>query len=431
MAGRADPLAPAQRLPGRPLRRAILLSFVNQAVGSGGNFLLSLYLARSMPLDQFGIYGMAYGGCMLYVGVGNALLLTQMTVGMDERAPAARAAFAARTLCGVLLMGAALLVLALAAAALMAALGLGDWPVVLLSALAGALMLSAEFFISLAYLQRRERGALHVNCATMLTLGAGLTAVAALGRAPSAATALLCYALGAALASALAYAGAPLALRHTGQALRDEWGAAWRHGRWALGGVAVTWIQAQSATYALAAVLGPAGAGLANLGRLFISPFSFLLPALYKVALPRLAALRRAQPRRMRQLSTRLTVALALLAALYAAPLLATLDWLAPLLLGHTVPQLAPMVGFWCLVLVAQVARSGGAQLLQMQLKFRALTLMNIPSAAVAVGGALLLMPSYAQCGAVAGLLAGELTLAFLIWKEIRHGARAESPAVG
>lgn len=403
------------------LRRAILLSFTNQALGSGGNFLLSLYLARNMSLEQFGIYGICYGACTLYVGVGNALLLTQMTVGMPQRSAPQRALLAGHTLAGVLMLGGALLALVLPAAALMALAGRPGAAPLALAALTAALMLGSEFFISHAYQRRREQGALLVNGVLMLTLAAGLALLAWRGHLPDAGEALALYAAGALLACLLAYASAPLPLGGARRARADDLHGFWQHGRWALGGVAVTWLQAQSATYALAVVLGPAGAGLANMGRLFISPFSFLLPAIYKVALPRLAELRLRAPRRMRQLATRMTLALTALAALYALLVLGTLDWVAPRLLGQAVPQLAPLVLCWCLVLVAQVLRSGGSQLLQMQLKFRVLTLMNLPSAALALGAALLLMRPFAHSGAVAGVLAGEVLLAALIWKEIVH----------
>lgn len=419
----APPPAAARRAPA--LGRAFMLSLANQGVASGGNFVLNMYLARAMSLEQFGVYGLCYGACMLYIGVGNAVLLTQMTVSMSDRPDSAQAAFAGRTLCGVLLLGAALLALALPAALVLAALRVPYWPVVPLTALAAVTMLGAEFFVSHAYLRRRERSALLVNCLTVATLGAGIGTQALLGQAPSAASALLWYALGAALASAAAYAAHPLALRHAHATLRQEWLAAWRHGRWALGGVGVTWLQAQSATYALALVLGPAGAGLANIGRLFISPFSFLLPAINKVALPRLAALRGSEPQRMRRLAGRLTLTLVLLALAYTLLLLLTLDALAPLVLGQRLPQLPQMVTLWCMVLVAQLARSGGAQLMQMQFQFRALTLLNIPSAAVSLGAALVLMHYFAHAGAVAGQLLGELVFAILIWKEIRHAGHA------
>jgi O-antigen/teichoic acid export membrane protein len=74
-------------------------------------------------------------------------------------------------------------------------------------------------------------------------------------------------------------------------------------------------------------------------------------------------------------------------------------------------------------VLLFQVLRSGGAVLLQLQQRFKALTLMSLPSAAVTMAASILLAQTSGPAGALAGLLAGECTLTALIWREIRHAA--------
>jgi O-antigen/teichoic acid export membrane protein len=410
------------------LGRPFLTSLANQAVSSGGNFVLGIYLARTMSLAHFGLYGICYGICMLYVGVGNALILTQMVVTMPDKAQAEKQAYAARMLCGVLALGAMLLVLAACAALAVRAFAPdGAAPPRLLPvvALAAALFLCTEFFVSYAYLRRREGMALAVNAITIFVLGAGLLGAHLCAIAPTAQGVLLLYALGAALASCAAYGAAALPLRQRAGALHADFADAWRHGRWALGGVGVTWAQAQTYTYTLALFLGPAGVGLANLARIFISPFSFLLPAINKIAVPRLSELRVSDPVRMRRLASALTAALALLTVLYGAVLYACFDAVAKLLLGRQVPGVAPLVAIWCLVLLFQVVRSGGALLLQMQRKFKTLTLMNLPSALVTILASAWLIGYYGQAGALAGLLAGEVVLAALVWKEIHDGASA------
>ncbi|MRW89950.1 hypothetical protein GJ699_08140 [Duganella sp. FT80W] len=410
------------------LRRPLLVSLTNQLLGSGANFLVGIYLARSLALAEFGLYGICYGLCTLYIGVGNAMLLTQMTVSMAGQPLAAQAAYAGRVLATILLLGGTVL-LAGAGAGVALWLWLGAAPylgLVVPVALAAALMLCGEFFITYAYIRHHERAALLVNAAALVVVAGGLAALRLLGRAPDAADVLLLYAGGNALGAALAYLSAPLAWRQPLPQLRGHWRSARGHGGWSLGGVAISWVQAQSATYTLAAMLGPAGAGLANLSRLFISPFTFLVPAVNKIALPRLAALRASDPRRMRRLATQLALVMVLLAALYALLLLCCLGWLAPLVLGHHVPQLPQLVAVWCLVLLFQVGRSCGALLLQTQMKFRQLTLITLPCAVLAVSTAVLLMRHYQAAGAIAGVLAGEGLLALLIWKEIAHGARTE-----
>lgn len=410
------------------LRGPLLLSLANQLLGSGANFLVGVYLARNLVLAEFGLYGICYGLCMLYIGVGNAMLLTQMTVSMAGQPPAAQAGYAGRVLAGILLLGAVLLLAGTGATvALWLWLGKAAYlGLVVPVTLAAALMLCGEFFISYAYIRHHERAALLVNAAALVVVAGGLALLQLAGQTPGAAGVLLLYAGGNALGAVLAYRSAPLGWRQTLPQLRCHWRSARGHGGWSLGGMAISWVQAQSATYTLAAMLGPAGAGLANLSRLFISPFTFLVPAVNKIALPRLAALRASDPRRMRRLVTRMALAMVLLAALYALLLLSCLGWLAPLVLGYRVPQLPLLVAVWCLVLLFQVGRSCGALLLQTQMKFRQLTLMTLPCAVLAVGTAVLLMRHYQAAGAIAGVLAGEAMLALLIWKEIAHGARTE-----
>jgi O-antigen/teichoic acid export membrane protein len=60
-------LAPLGTGQGRlsALRLPLLISLANQALSSGGNFLLGIYLARTMTLEHFGLYGIFYGLCML------------------------------------------------------------------------------------------------------------------------------------------------------------------------------------------------------------------------------------------------------------------------------------------------------------------------------------------------------------------------------
>lgn len=417
-----------RRLPaaGTAWRMPLVVSLANQAVSSGGNFILGIYLARCMPIGEFGIYGMCYSACLLYGGIGNALILTRINVALPCLPPAEQ-----RTRAGLLL----LLLLILDALLLAAALALmpalqwlpAAWQTMLytlpVAALTAALMLCGEFFIAYAYLRRREHQALAQNATTMLALAAALAAMQLAGAALTAANVLAAYAVSTLLGCCHAFAVARPPLRHGAALLRSEWRAAWRPGRWALGGVGITWLQGQSYSYALAALSGPAGVGLANMARIFISPFSFLLPAINKIAIPRLAQLRITDPARTRRLSFHLTTALTALAVSYGIGVASLAGPLETLLLGRHIPGVAPLAALWCAVLVFQVLRSGGSVLLQIEQRFRTLTLLNLPSAVVTLAACVPLAWLYGAPGALLGLLAGELTLTYLIWKEIRHGS--------
>ncbi len=402
----------------------LMLSLLNQVLSSGGNFLVGVYLARALALEDFGLYGIGYGICMLYVGVGNALILTQMVVNMPSRAAAERETYATRMLCATLLFGVLLLALAAlgGAAAFMLRPDYSRFMIPLCAiTLASAAFLCSEFFISYAYLKHRESLALGVNAVTMTILFGGLAAGNMAGIQLTAAKVLLLYALSAAAGAALAYFRSPLSLLRDARNLLPDFLESWRYGRWALGGVIVTWLQTQTYTYVLAFFLGPAGVGQANAAKIFISPFSFLLPAVNKVAIPRLAELRQNNPKKMLRVSMLMTAGLSLLTLLYSALLLGSLDFVFHKILGRHDPLIESLIWVWCLVLVFQMIRSGGGVLLQVQRKFRVLTLINIPSAIVTILAAMLLVRWLGASGAIWGMAAGEVVLLFLIWKTIRH----------
>jgi O-antigen/teichoic acid export membrane protein len=409
------------------VKMPLLISLCNQLISSGGNFLIGIYLARVLTLEGFGLYGMGYGICMLYVGIGNSLLLTQMVVNMPERAENQKAKYAAKIFCAVALLG--LIVLALTGAGFSMALVMYPeydryLPSVFAVSLASVMFLCNEFFISYAYLKRQETLALVVNALTIFTLFSGLALERIMNIPLSAEHVLLLYALGAAIGSCVAYFTSPLPLREGIRNMKPEMEEAWHHGRWALGGSVITWIQAQAYTYVLAFFLGPGGVGQANAARIFISPFSFFLPAINKVAIPRLADLRQSNPQRMFRVSMMLTLWLSILTIVYSFLLLSCLDFVANIILGRHDERIESVVWAWCLVLVFQMIRSGGAVLLQVQKKFRILMLVNIPTAVITVVAAIALIHWFGAVGSVLGMVSGEIVLASFIWKEIKLGKK-------
>jgi O-antigen/teichoic acid export membrane protein len=400
----------------------VLLSFLNQFIGGGGNFLISVYLARTLGLDQFGLYGIGFGVCMLYVGVGNAVILTQMVVNMADKSEDKRAEYAEGMLLSVCLLGASLFFLVAIASGLLA-LFMPDFvhflPVVFSIAIASVTLLGAEFFICHAFLRRRESLAAAVNGVTMLTIFFGF-GIARLYRLDmSANRALLLYAAGTAISCFFAYLASPLKLRLRQPELFQSISESWAHGRWALGGVALTWLQSQSYGYILAVYLGPAGIGLANAARIFVSPFTFLLTSINKVAIPRMVDLRDSNRAEMFRISMLLAGGLIALTSLYSLILLSSTEFASRIVLGRYEPAIMSVVWIWCLLLIVQVARSCGGVLLQVQRKFRLLTLVNIPSVIVTLLLSILLIRWFGVAGAILGLFAGETTLLVLIWREI------------
>ena len=404
------------------LKLPLALSLLNQCISSGGNFLLSVYLARTLALSDFGLYGIGYGLCMLYVGIGNAVIMTQMLVNMPSKAIEDRHIYAAKMLNAVLLLGLTFIVLSTGVIGI-TSIAVSDKLVYFQTCCAivtaAIFFLCSEFFIAYAYLIRRESLALVVNGLTMFVLFLCLAYEYQAGIIPTAESVMYFYALGAAIGAITAYGMSNLKLRQGFRNLKPDMNEAWQHGRWALGGVLVTWMQSQTYAYIAIIFLGPIGVGQANAAKIFISPFSFLLPAINKIALPRLADLHQTDPARMLRISMLMTTCLSLLAIIFSFVLIGNLDSISDLVLGRQDATIRSLIWIWCLMLVCQMARSGGSVLLQIQRKFRILTLLNIPSAIVTLVLAFLLIKTYGTAGAIWSMVAGELVLSLLIWWEI------------
>jgi O-antigen/teichoic acid export membrane protein len=404
---------------------ALMMSFLNQVVSSGGNFLVGVYLARTLSLEAFGLFGISMGVCLLYIGVGNAVIFTQMMVNIPDKMPMEKDAYATKMLFAALMLGA--LTLGLVTLFMLGTMFFrADLSSLLKSVAAVActavFLLLKEFFVSYSYVRRKELWALAVNGLSVMVLAAGLAIehVAHIPLTPE--NVLLLYAAGAAVGAASGYFVSPLSLMRDSQNFMPEFIEAWRHGRWALGGVIVSWMQSQMYAYVLAFFLGPAGVGQANAAKIFISPFSFLLPAINKITVPRLADLRQNNRRRMFRVSLALTGGLFLFAIFYSILLLSNLDFISKLVLGRRDPAIQSLVWVWCFFLVNQMLLSGGSGLLQVLRRFRVLTLINIPSAVVAVLTAVVLIQQIGTPGAIWGTAAGEIVLSLLIWREIRYG---------
>ena len=406
------------------LKIPITLSLTNQVVTSGGNFILGVYLARMLTLGDFGLYGIGYGICMLYVGIGNAVILTQMAVNMASKEPDQRENYAAKMFNAVCVLGMALLLLT----SIVFSISNIIWPncirylnTVCAIAIAATLFLCNEFFISYAYLKRKESHALLVNSITMAVLFLCLALERIADVKPSAENVLFYYSLGAATGATTAYKTSSFRMSQGFRDFMPDMIESWQHGRWALGGVLVTWVQSQTYAYISVIFLGPIGVGQANAAKIFISPFSFLLPAINKIAIPRLVDLRQSNPSRMLHISLLLTLGLSVLTIIYSLLLLSNVAWVSNLVLGRNDSNIEALTWTWCLVLIFQMVRTGGGVLLQVQKKFRILTLLNIPSAIITVVLAFILIRVSGATGAIWSMVAGELTLAFLIWREIAH----------
>jgi len=414
------------------LSKALSVSVMNQVVSSGSNFVLGLYLVRSLSPDEFGIYGICFAICLLYNGFGNALLLTQMVVHLPDKKLDEKLLYAARILVMTALLGSLTILISNSVFVVIAKV----WPHLPgLAHVGNALLFAAVlacqyFFLRHAYCTHREIRALATSFSWSCALIVLLLMARLLELKLNAVVALWVFSLSNFFAVFVAYFINKLPVKKTQwNLIRSDCLEAFEHGRWAVGGVTVTWLQSQAYMYITALFLGPVGVASANAGRMLISPFSFILPAFNQLILPRLSEARNTDKQKMLRIGLLYTITILVMAVVYVTILLLKLQYFVSIVVGdkYQLNDLTPLVIAWCLVLLFQLARSGLSLILQALKAFKGLMFDNLFSAIIAVVATFLLMFQLQIQGAILGTGLGEMILALFLWKRLKNEYRKNS----
>jgi O-antigen/teichoic acid export membrane protein len=195
---------------------------------------------------------------------------------------------------------------------------------------------------------------------------------------------------------------------------------AWIGGRWALGGVTVSWLQGQAYMYVTAFFIGPEGVGFANAAKIFITPAQVLMPAITQVFMPRLAVLRVSDPKRMVYLNRIFLFGMVTFSLFYSASLYAFFDLIVSYVVGPRYKGVGVFVAAWCFALTCQFLNAGSGVFLQANKEFKILTLANTVSFLVSILFAVLFMLVFGAQGAILGTASGDLVMGGLLYWIIR-----------
>ena len=427
--GPRTPWCLAWRLAWR--HRDVLTGIADQGVIGAGNLAMGLLVLRGSSKEEYGLYGLFYATLILLNGFCNALFVAQLTVAYHGRPDPEGAA--AATLCGQVLVTAAL-GLATAAAALLtpgAALSPALRSLAVVSALAGPALMMQDFMRGYFFIVGRPAAALLLDVALILTWAGGLVIlrdtlhlradVAAIGSLGAAALA----------AGGAGLLRARLPLRRGRPRALAAVAESWRLGRWALGGALVTALQNQAHLYLLAWLASAAALADLNAARMLVMPMGLLIGGTGRTLLPALARSAAARrPAAMRRTVGRSFAALLAAIAAYAAAL-ALGHGLVGRLLGPGYAQNGGLVALWTCVIALQAATTNLSLLLQACRRFRDLMLVNLWTVAPVLALAVPMIRAFGTEGSLATLAAGYAAMLLLLWRRARAALAALAPAGG
>lgn len=283
-----DRLGDAWQLAHRWKRR-VLFAFVDQGVYSLANFLLTIFYASWLPLDDFGRYVVVWTVALFIEAIQVSLIVDSLPaiVSRHGRRNGARLDAAAFWVTAGYSGGTSL-------ALIVAALVLGEWrPVYVgaLIALAAVNPLQRLYLLTrrLAYIRDRQDVAAAMAVAYgMVSVGGAFVLAAA--NALSLPAVILVWGLGAlaAVIGAMTFGvGRPRAFHRASV----YWLAAelWRSGRWLSGAAVASWISNWAVFPLVAATTGAGTAGIIRALQNLLTPIVQFNAALHLAVLPRVA----------------------------------------------------------------------------------------------------------------------------------------------
>ena len=396
---------------------------------SGVNFLIGLALIRFATKEAYGLYSQLFGVSILTASLLEALIGSVLTTLVIRMPVAERSGFVARAFrlqlsasavfsiaCGVSLWGLSLWTAS------------SESP--LLLAISFALFIFAlscrEFCRTALFAQSRpDRVILMDLVFVVMTVFAGGAFV---WRGHATVVGIVSLLAVTNFLAAVMFGRQLLALAGTGRLwphYRKDIRTLWSMGRWALIGAVVAWLVNSGYLYFAGGFLGVAALADLNAARLLLIPISLVAVAWSRVARPTIGALVAASDwSKHRHLLVVSTLVMEGFAVTYVGGLLLGFPWLSAHVLGEKYQHVAGLLMLWGVYFAVNSARNVGTTSLASFGAFRALFWQGLLSAVILVMTCLIAIPRFGVQGALAAMIAVEVSELLVNWFYLLPRAR-------
>lgn len=403
------------------IRSHVIYSIIDQFLLSSTNFAIGLVFIHYSSKHNYGLYGIAYSTILLAVGFANALITTQMTVLAHDKPQSEFDRY-----CFSMLMAQYLIflpILIVAGFLICCFIGmnwlnkdyLGFGLMVCFSILG---MLLWEFMRRYFFLKLRPKKVLYMDILLLSMMFIFIFLSITSKRKNLHEIIIIAYGVCSIISGLIGArsfkSNRIFSIHHAVSSLKE----AWVNGRWALGGVMVTWVQNQGYVVLLSILLTPSSVGEVNAARLFLAPIGVLNTSLTRVVMPRLALLRsKSEHQGVILLARKILILTLAVLTIYSIFVFASRRFLLEYVVTREYAHIGGLIIAWSAVYFWQAFRSNLSLLLQVYKEFRSITLSNLMTAIIVITLGIILIELLGPVGSVSSLAIGELCLFLLLWK--------------
>ena len=382
------------------------------------NFGVSIFLIRYATKEQFGIYGIIFAVSLFSMGIGNALIGTQMTVNVAGKSKSEQKLHAAEMLLYLTLVNIlfAFIVFAINKISILSSAVDVYLFLAIIVGITGAIFY--DFFRSYYYLCNRPKKVVLIDIFTLLFLGyilflclnnesQELHSDAILYRG------IISYVI---IFAIILFEKLPIyrAMSSCFRAIQSSL----RNGSWALLGSVVINLQNQSIVYFVGYILGATAVADMNAARLLLAPLSMLSAGIYRSLFPTFAAL--ANKNRLDEVKKlgKLTVlSLLVITLFYFAGLYIFEDFVIAMLGGDKYVFFSSITLLWAIYFVACVFRNYPSLVYQSKKLFKELTAITVRLSVPAVILVMLGIFYFSIEGGIIAMIAAEILLFVFLLK--------------
>lgn len=401
----------------------LFVGFFDQGLISISNLLIGLLLINSVPKAEYGIYVVANACILLGLGFSNGMINTQMSVSFPDKLN--RKKYCEAMLSSLLVMALSFSFIALITSFFMAyteIISNENLEVICAVLVSLVSILVHEFFRRYYLISSDTLNVLKIDVVYLVIMLSGIFILKNISADKMYIKVIYLYGFSTFIAALLASYKTRLFVSDSFAEVKYTVVDSWLHGKWALFGVVITWLQSQSYIFLLALLMTAESVASANASRLFLSPMALIIVSYVKIFMPRMAVLKNKKGgSHVFKYANRISVLLVVVVLLYGVIIYFLYPHLAAKYMGEEYVGLSDYILAWSGVFLIQVFRVNYSTVLQVVKEFRYISVSILMSSVTVIVVSWFMIDIYEVIGSIFSLIVGEVLLVFLFYRKLAY----------